>query len=149
MAALPCYVGCWLLAVAVAVAVAVAGFYTLGRFVALPIELFAYGYAGWIIVRGRPSGDLIARLLALSFAAMCVLEIWDALQNNPSRAADFNILPWVIVVVAVGITHIFAWLHKHRREVASSERSARDRFDALANHASDKNRIRRGATCLR
>jgi PAS domain S-box-containing protein len=116
---------------------AIAGFYALGRFIALPFELFAYAYSGWVIVKGRPAGDAIARILALSFAAMCAIELWDAFQNNPSRAEDFNILPWVIVLVAVGITHIFSWLQKHRREVLSNERSARDRFDALANHARD------------
>ena len=30
---------------------AIAGFYTLGRFVALPFELFAYAYSGWVIVK--------------------------------------------------------------------------------------------------
>ncbi len=97
----------------------------------------AYLSAAWLLNADNDKRKRVNIILGLSLLTMACVEVWDTFTNDPSRSTLASGLPWVIALVITGSIQIWAWLDKGRRESTASLRSARERFDALANYADD------------
>jgi PAS domain S-box-containing protein len=117
--------------------IAVADQVMLARLLVLPLEIFAFAIAAWLLssVPDQPKLPNIA--LGVAMAVLACMEVWDATINDQTRQTVASGIPWAIAYAFTGAIQLWAWLDKSRRERSATLRSAQERFDALANHAED------------